>query len=58
MNDLLITNGKDIITHCAANINNDDDDAYTHTHVSTVAHVKNATQNEIWKIRLYRWYFV
>ena len=37
-----------------------DNDAYTHTHVITVAHVKNAmyTQNEIWKIRLYRWYSV
>ena len=41
MNDLLITNGKDIITHCDANID-DDNDAYTHTHVITVAHVKNA----------------
>ena len=36
LNDLLITNGKDIITHGDANI--DDDDAYTHI---TVAHVKN-----------------
>ena len=41
MNDFLITNGKDIITHCDANID-DDNDAYTHTHVITVAHVKNA----------------
>ena len=41
MNDLLITNGKDIITHCDANID-DDNDAYTHTHVIAVAHVKNA----------------
>ena len=57
MNDILITNGKDIITHCGVNI--DDDDAYTHTHVFTVAHVKNDVhKNEIWIIRLYRWYSV
>ena len=43
MNDLLFTNGKDIITHCDAIIDDDDyNDAYTHTHVITVAHVKNA----------------
>ena len=49
MNDLLITNGKNIITHCDANIDDDDgddddddDDTYTHTHVITVTHVKNA----------------
>ena len=60
MNDLLITNGKDITTHCDANFDDDDDDrAYTHTHVIIVAHVKKCyTQNEIWKIRLYRWYSV
>ena len=39
MNDLLITNGNDIILHCDGNIDND---AYTHTHVITVVHVKNA----------------
>ena len=43
MNDPLFTNGKDIITHCDAIIDDDDyNDAYTHTHVITVAHVKNA----------------
>ena len=52
MNDLLFTNGKDIITHCDAIIDDDDyNDAYTHTHVITVAHVKNAIHKiKIWKI--------
>ena len=44
MNDLLIANEEDIhvITHCDVNIKDDNNDAYTHTHVITVAHVKNA----------------
>ena len=42
MNDLLIANEEDIITHCNVNIKDEDNDAYTHTHVITVAHVKNA----------------
>ena len=39
---VLIANEEDIITHCDVNIKDDDNDAYTHTHVITVAHVKNA----------------
>ena len=42
MNDLLIANEEDIITHCDVKIKEDDNVAYTHTHVITVAHVKNA----------------
>ena len=44
MSDPLFTKGKDIITHCDAIIDDDDDynDANTHTHVITVAYVKNA----------------
>ena len=37
MNDLLIANEEDIITHCDVNIQDNDNDAYTHTHVITVA---------------------
>ena len=40
--DLLIANEEDIITHCDVNIKDNDNDAYTHTHDITVAHVKNA----------------
>ena len=39
MNDLLIANEEDTITQCNVNIKDDDNDAYTHTHLITVAHV-------------------
>ena len=41
-NDLLIVNEEDVITHCDVNIKDEDNDVYAHTHVITVAHVKNA----------------
>ena len=45
MNNLLIANEEDIITQCDVNFKDDDNDAYTHTHVITVAHVKSAMKS-------------